>query len=278
MGLPRSGTTLTCELLSQLPDAVGLDEPMDVFGFRGLSATEIYKKIDLFIFQNQATLRESHQAISKNDNGLISGDKFRKIPGDTPIRKTLVENGLVSFPMVRVPVPFIAIKHNAAFTALLPGLAEFYPCFAIIRNPLSVLLSWQTVDIPVRSGHIPAGEMLDPDLHFMLSEEPDNLKRQLIVLNWFFGRFHRFLPASRIIRYEQIIESRGKCLARIIPSAGKLNQNLVSRNSRNLYNLPSVNIICDHLLATGGPFLNFYKPEDILAVRDRIFALPPTND
>ena len=83
-----------------------------------------------------------------------------------------------------------------------------------MRNPLSVLASWQTVDLPVHRGRIPAGEELDRDLHRVLEREPEVLGRQLIVLDWFFGRFHAHLNHQDIIRYEDVVESGGVALFR----------------------------------------------------------------
>ena len=91
----------------------------------------------------------------------------------------------------------LLIKHNALFAALLPRLTETFSCLALVRNPLSVLASWQTVDLPVHRGRIPAGEELDGDLHWALEREPEVLRRQLIVLDWFFGQFHAHLEPRR---------------------------------------------------------------------------------
>ena len=41
------------------------------------------------------------------------------------------------------------MTHPAAFTAAAAALQTRYTLFAVIRHPLSVLASWQTVDLPV---------------------------------------------------------------------------------------------------------------------------------
>ena len=110
-------------------------------------------------------------------------------------------------------LPFtLLVKHNALFVALLPRLAETFPFLALVRNPLSVLASWQTVDLPVNRGRLPAGEELDPELHRALERESDLLRRQVIILDWFFSRFRAHLGPSDILRYEEVVESGGRVL------------------------------------------------------------------
>ena len=84
----------------------------------------------------------------------------------------------------------LLIKHNALFAALLPRLVESFACLALVRNPLPVLASWQTVAFPVYRGRVP----------------------ELIVLDWFFERFEANLPPEAIIRYEDLVESGGLVL------------------------------------------------------------------
>ena len=108
----------------------------------------------------------------------------------------------------------LLIKHNALFAALLPRLTESFSCLALVRNPLSVLASWQTVDLPVHRGRIPAGEEIDRELHQALEREPEVLRRQLIVLDWFLGQFHAHLDSQDIVRYEDVVESGGAALFR----------------------------------------------------------------
>ncbi|WP_330970763.1 hypothetical protein, partial [Lysobacter sp. A3-1-A15] len=106
----------------------------------------------------------------------------------------------------------LVIKHNAAFTALLPQLRERFQTRAIVRHPLSVLASWNSVDLPVSRGHIPAGERLDAALAAQLQAEPERLRRQLIVLEWFFARFATALAPAEVLRYEDIVATQGEAL------------------------------------------------------------------
>ena len=131
-----------------------------------------------------------------------------------------------------------------------------------MRNPLSVLASWQTVDLPVHRGRIPAGEELDCDLHRALEREPDVLVRQLGVLDWFFGRFHTHLDPGDIIRYEDVVESGGLALFRRLGHAGARPVALTSRNDSALYDGAMIDSLLAALLDAGGYWTRYYSAED----------------
>ena len=156
----------------------------------------------------------------------------------------------------------LVIKHNALFAATLPELADTFPCLALVRNPLSVLASWQTVNLPVQRGRIPAGEELDPGLCSALDQEPNVLRRQLIVLDWFFGRFRDGVPPENVLRYEDLIESGGLALYRRLGHARAQPTVLDGRNDSTLYDRSSVDTLLDALLKAGGSWRHFYRPSD----------------
>lgn len=106
---------------------------------------------------------------------------------------------------------YLVIKHNALFTALLPQLEVRLPLYAIVRNPLPVLASWQSVQLPVTAGTVPMGERFDAELATSLSEASGILQKQLIILNWFFERYRQCDPAH-VISYENVIKTDGACL------------------------------------------------------------------
>ena len=169
----------------------------------------------------------------------------------------------------------LLIKHNALFAALLPRLAESFACLALVRNPLSVLASWQTVDLPVHRGRIPAGEDFDPDLHRRLEEEPGVLRRQLIVLDWFFARFEAHLPPGNVVRYEDLVETGGGALFRRLghPRAGPVA--LESRNESGLRGGAGIDGLLEALVEAGGAWTRFYRRGELEAVAERVRRLAP---
>ena len=164
----------------------------------------------------------------------------------------------------------LLIKHNALFAALLPRLVESLPCIGLVRNPLSVLASWQTVDLPVHGGRLPAGEDFDQDLHWRLEEEPVVLQRQLIVLDWFFAMFEAHLPPGNVIRYEDLVETGGGVLFRLLGHPGAEPVALESHNESGLYDGARIDGLLEVLLESGGVWTRFYPRGDLAAVADRL--------
>jgi hypothetical protein len=109
-------------------------------------------------------------------------------------------------------------------------LSKHFECFAIVRNPLSTLASWNSLDwFPLKDWHLPAGEKLDVDLGRHIARIAGVMDRQIHILEWFHDRFRRFLKQSAVIKYEALIESRGRELARFFPVATQLDENLSSK-------------------------------------------------
>ena len=66
-----------------------------------------------------------------------------------------------------------------------------------------------------------------------------------------------------IIRYEDIIASRGQVLQCISPSAAQLNEQLVNMNNNNLYNKQLMRLLRERLLQSDGAYWNFYDKQQI---------------
>ena len=57
------------------------------------------------------------------------------------VRRRIAEKGRIEVGKDLQPGFKMAIKDVGMFTALLPTLAKRFPCYAIVRNPLSVMAS-----------------------------------------------------------------------------------------------------------------------------------------
>ena len=235
-GVPRSGTSLCCRLAGNLPDTVALSEPIRRKAFGGMDTPHgACARIGDFAGQARARILAERRASSVQVDGRLDDNRSASRHTDAGLRKLRSEWGEIAIDK-RLSADFaLLIKHNALFAALLPRLTESFSCLALVRNPLSVLASWQTVDLPVHRGRIPAGEELDGDLHRALEREPEVLKRQLVVLDWFFGRFHAHLDPGNVIRYEDVVETGGVALFRRLGHAGARPVELTSRNDSTLY-------------------------------------------
>ena len=220
-GVRRSGTSLCCRLAGALPDTVALSEPIRRKAFGGMDTPQgACARIGDFAGQARAQILAERRASSVQVDGRLDDNRSASRHTDAGLRKLRSEWGEIAIDKPLSKGFTLLIKHNALFAALLPGLTKSFSCLALVRNPLSVLASWQTVDLPVHRGRIPAGEELDGELHQALEREPEVIGRQLIVLDWFFGQFHAHVGLENILRYEEVVESGGVALFRRLGHAG----------------------------------------------------------
>ena len=269
-GVPRSGTSLCCRLAGALPDTVALSEPIRRKAFGGMDTPKgACARIGDFAEQARARILAERRASSVQVDGRLDDNRTASRHTDAGLRRLRGEWGEIAIDKPLSVRFTLLIKHNALFAALLPRLTESFSCLALVRNPLSVLASWQTVDLPVHRGRIPAGEELDGELHQALEREPEVLKRQLIVLDWFFGQFHAHVDPENIIRYEDVVETGGVALFRRLGYADARPVELTSRNHSALYNSSMIDTLLKPLLDSEGHWTRFYSREDCERVADR---------
>ena len=266
-GLPRSGSTLTCHLINKLPDAVALHEPMDVGRFQTLpDRAAMLDSISQFFEKTRRSLRSSGIAISKNIGGVVPANSVGEHRTEDGLRKPAASRNEIYIGK-SLPSGFtLVVKHNAAFSALIPELVKRFATYATIRNPVAVLSSWNSVAMAVRDGHGPMAENIDSDLRARLASIPDRLDRQVHLLSWYFDQFS-LLPADRIIRYEELVASGGNYLCAITASAADLHEPLKSQNQNPLYNQELTPILVERLLRERDcAFWKFYSRESVEAL------------
>jgi hypothetical protein len=215
-GLPRSGTTLICALLNEFADTVALAEPIALrpHGDRDRAVSEI----EAFIVAARHQALTTHRVISKHVEGVIP-DNWVESPSASPhLRKVLETRGPIPLNKPLSPNFYLIIKHPAEFSALADLLVGRYPLVALVRHPLAVLASWQTVDMPVNRGHMPMAEAFNSGLAAELAAIPDRLKRQIALMGWLLETYSR-LPADQVFRYEDLIAAPRRFLARFTPKA-----------------------------------------------------------
>lgn len=290
-GLPRSGTTLTCELLNLVPQTVALDEPMNETPWTGRASVRsarnrfvralrrrkyqrggrsqsfrperFVEEVDRFLTETRGSLYTEKIAYSKNVEGKVKGGKFADQTEASGLRKQITERSVITFEKDLSPDFVLAVKHNAGFTSALEHLVGKYRIFATVRNPLSMLSSWQTVPIPIQRGRVPRAEQIDPKLREVLDRTDDVIDRQFVLLDWFFERYNKHLKPTDVIRYEEIVETHGSVLSRISPHASSLDEPLVSRNRAQVYDRSTMQQLGRRLLATDGPWWQYYSPDSV---------------
>ena len=83
------------------------------------------------------------------------------------------------------------------------------------------------------------------------------------MLDYFLRRFQQELPASNIIRYEDIVSSGGRALEVIVPAASELNEPLESRNTNALYDREVMLRCGERLLESEGAYWDFYSRRSV---------------
>ena len=264
-GVPRGGTTLACQLLGACSDTVALFEPMNVNKLPTQDPDRAVTEIAEFFNFARARALQDGVVPSKQVDGRLPDNLFANERDDLGRRPMLARPGFLSLDPRPNPGFTLVVKHNAAFTALLPALTARFETLAIVRHPLAILSSWHSVDLPVSHGRLPAAERLDPSLADALDAEPRLLSRQLIVLDWFYSRFDRLLPEAAVLRYEDIIASQGELLRSSARLKGASGTQMIERNANPAYGSVIVERATASLLEKGGYWQRWY-PKDGLAV------------
>jgi hypothetical protein len=301
-GLPRSGTTLACELLNHVSDVVALDEPMNrrmltegaarsgarrrrrlgpVRLPRGwhrtrgaksgaesgaenrVDADVVADNIGRFLDRARESLAGHGTAVSRHVDGQVLGSKVADVYEDGGLRGKLFARGEIHIDKQLSPAFTLVVKHNSAFAAVLPHLVRRFAVSAVVRNPLSIISSWQTVPFPVQQGHASVAEQLDPVLAAALARIDDRVDRQFFLLAWFFRHFRDDLPDGAAIRYEDMVASSGAALAAVVPQAAGLADPLTNRNRSSVYDPHTVRALGKRMLDTDGPWWHFYTPDNV---------------
>lgn len=272
-GVPRAGTTLACFLLNRLPNVVALHEPIADWGEQS-DPQLLCDQIDHFFAESRTSLIHTGTALSKQVDGKVPDNPKSEYPlfsrlqsvlrRRPTLRRSIVARGTIQIGKPLTHDFLLCIKHNGHFTVLLaPLLARGYRCYAIIRHPLAVLASWNSIDFAPYHGRMFAAERLDPVLARQLDRIDDRFARQIHLLNWFFETFYNQLPVEQIIRYEEIVASRGAALHRIAPVAHLLDEPLENKNGNRLYDQALMRKLSTRLEQTDGAFWHFYARERI---------------
>jgi len=203
-GIPRSGTTLTADLIDRLQDTVCLNEPPHYYQRVADSKTK-----EDFITD---TLRELEQQWSTLAEGGTVLDR-READGHVP-QNYFEESGKVR-DMSMLPVGtgkkindlLLAVKHNEIFTAVLKELCDIEKAkvIAIIRHPVPTLLSWQSKEIPLRYGRLSRGYKFWDDALAIEAAGGLIVDIQAKMFELYCARYWSLRDKLTILKYEDIV-------------------------------------------------------------------------
>lgn len=132
-GIPRSGTSLLCRLLHELPDTVIINEPKEIFG--PLTSGQPPSWIATFYRELRMKILDGSEIENKIKNGRVIEDTRE------------VDKRELYHPQVSRPNFVLGTKNTLAYMARL-SLLRFAmpaaPIVACIRNPIDTIASWKT--------------------------------------------------------------------------------------------------------------------------------------
>ena len=91
----------------------------------------------------------------------------------------------------------------------------------------------------------------------------DIVNARLRILSRACERYEKYLPEENILRYEDIVASRGKVLSTIVPAAGDMDEPLENRNLNELYDREGMLRIGGRLLRSECAYWRFYTRESV---------------
>lgn len=226
----RSGSTWACELLNELDSVVALDEP---FSRDDLSRLDVAGFLDLveatFQAERQRIIKHGQAYSTKAQDKRTLNNHYGDVDSQTGLRSRQVELGLIDIDKKLPPGFTLVFKHTIPFTGVIDQLEAIYPTNVLIRNPLAILVSWNSINASYREGQIqPYANALTGDLTDRLTST-NRLERQVRLLEWHFERY-LVVPKERVFQYEDIVMAGLGPLKSIAdPAAQRKTSPLVSR-------------------------------------------------
>ena len=242
LGAPRSGTSLLTSLLHNPPARFCLSEPLEIDELTEQSGSpaEFVTGFVAFIAKIREAIRRGlpiENRIDPNTGNLAENYAIRH---EDRADGWLVSAGF-QWQTQRLPIPVagfqLLVKRNAPLVAVIDRLIERddLTVVAMLRDPVSTILSWRSLDLPISRGRLHSAERISCELRTLV-KEPDLLLRQVKILNWIFGRVTMHLPDYAVICYEDLINNPHSAIAAAGLAAPRSVSQLQSRNSSAYYN------------------------------------------
>lgn len=239
-GIPRSGTSLLTKILSKNERVLCLSEPRWLKEIRSpkQNAREFIENLLAQIKLLQQDIKEGNpiEMMLTKDGELPDNYYLRKkdVVNVKKYRQVFVENKDV-----------ICIKSNALFTSCLQYLAdnESLEVISVVRDPIAVLMSWRSLNLPISKGLITIGEQYSPELK-KICREKILLNRQILILEWFFRQYEQYNRSSTL-RYEDFVKDPEKIIKRSTGIEVSFKEKLYLKNRRKEYKKEEVPVFME---------------------------------
>tara|TARA_B100001971_G_C18255424_1_gene581677 strand:+ start:1811 stop:2674 length:864 start_codon:yes stop_codon:yes gene_type:complete len=241
LGAPRSGTSLLTSLLHNPPDVICLSEPrkIDALTEQSSAPEEFVAGLVAFIAKIREDILRGTPIENRIDPHTGALAENYAVRHEHSADGWVVESGF-QWQTQLLPIPEsrfqLLVKRNAPLVAVIDRLVarEDISVLAMLRDPVSTILSWRSLDLPISRGHLHSAERISSELRILVNE-PDLLVRQVKILNWIFGRVMSHLSAHAIICYEDLMTDPDNAVAAIGFKISRPVSKLKSRNSSMYY-------------------------------------------
>jgi hypothetical protein len=215
-GVPRSGTTLAAAIIDRAPDSLCLSEPdhhVDLMS-RAASPEDF---VGSLCREFDAVRRTILGGGSVFDRRRADGAPITNYFAD-PLPDGRREAVFASRGVTRsgLSADFVlGAKHNALYAAVLPEIVHSgrFRVIAVVRDPVAVLMSWRTLDLPVSRGRLPAGERFWPALAALGRADLDLTDKQIRICDLLLCRFGQLADRIAVIPYEVFAADPARLLA-----------------------------------------------------------------
>lgn len=265
-GIPRAGTTLACVLLNQFRNTVALNEPFDVSTLPAMNdEIPVADRLQGWFARERSNVLLTGHASSKAQNGRMVSNVFSPERGNDGLRHEIDQLAKQSIAIDKeLQQDFtLVVKHPHAFTVLIPVLKTRFTCYAIVRNPLAVLLSWESTAANWQIGRAPVAERLDPMLQAILSEIKTPTDRQIGLLRYYFNIYRAHLPLSSVVRYEDMVHCPQTALAVIATESSTPISSVPNMNCNRTYSRKMLPVYVQKLLHFAPVWEPFYSAADV---------------
>jgi len=88
-------------------------------------------------------------------------------------------------------------------------------------------------------------------------------------------RYRQLLRPEAVLKYEELIATRARALAKFFPDAANLDEDLVSKNLNKHYDRALMTDLGARLLRREGAIWNFYSKDDVESLLSEIASSAP---
>jgi hypothetical protein len=214
-GVPRSGTTLAAAIIDQSPDSLCLSEPDWHVGLmqEAANAQDFVARLSWELAAVRGTILAGGSVSDRRRADGVPLTNYFSDPLPDGRREPVFTIQNVSRRGLSANF-VLGVKHNALYSAVLPEIiaAARFRILVIIRDPVAVVMSWRSLDLPVSRGRLPAAERFWPELASVCHADFDLTEKQFRVYDLLLERFLQWARRIHVVRYEELITDPGRLL------------------------------------------------------------------